>query len=64
MGVYTLMIEALLVLLATGFVLYYLVRHPIKSIKFTFQIIGLLILGVLGISLFLFLVLGVLTAIG
>ena len=58
------MIEALLVLLATGFVLYYLVRHPIKSFKFTFKIIGLLILGVLGISLFLFLVLGVLTAIG
>mgnify|MGYP000102436435 CR=1 FL=1 len=57
------MIEILLALLACGFVLYWLVRHPIKSIKFTFQIIGLLILGVLGISLFLFLVLGVFTAI-
>ena len=57
------MIELLLILLATGFVVYYLVRHPIKSFKFTISIIGLLILGVLGISLFLFLVLGVFTAI-
>ena len=41
--------ETLIVLLAIGFVLYYLVRHPIKSLKFTLSILGLLILGVLGI---------------
>ena len=41
------MIEILLVLLITGFVLYYLVRHPIKSIKYTGAFIGLLFLGVL-----------------
>ena len=58
------MIETLLVLLAIGFVIYYLVRHPIKSFKFTFSIVGLLILGVVGICLFLLLFLGVLTAIG
>ena len=64
MGVYTLMIEALLVLLATGFVIYYLVRHPIKSMKFTFSIMGLLILGVIGILLFIVFVTGVLTILG
>ena len=45
------MIEILLILLATGFVIYYLVRHPIKSLKYTISILGLLILGALGISL-------------
>ena len=43
------MIEIIVVLLAVGFAIYYLVRHPIKSIKFSFAFLGLLLLGVLGI---------------
>ena len=41
--------EILVVLLVVGFILYYLVRHPIKSIKYSFAFLGLLLLGVLGI---------------
>ena len=40
------MIETLLALLAIGFILFWLVRHPIKSTKFIFSIMGLMILGV------------------
>ena len=43
------MIEIIVVLLAVGFCIYYLVRHPIKSIKFSFAFLGLLLLGVIGI---------------
>ena len=43
------MIEIIVVLLAVGFAIYYLVRHPIKSIKVSFAFLGLLLLGVLGI---------------
>ena len=58
------MIELFIILLATGFVVYYLVRHPIKSTKFIFSIMGLLILGVIGILLFIVFVTGVLTILG
>ena len=43
------MIEILLIILAVGFVLYYLVRHPIKTIKYSVAFLGLLLLGVIGI---------------
>ena len=45
------MIEILIVLLVVGFMLYYLVRHPIKTLKFSFAFLGLLLLGVFGIAL-------------
>ena len=56
--------ETLLVLLGCGLVLYWLVRHPIKTFKFTFSVIGLLILGVIAILLFIVFVTGVLTIVG
>ena len=42
------MIELLITLLVVGFILYYLVRHPIKTFKFTIATLGLLLLGALG----------------
>ena len=38
----------LITLLVVGFAIYYLVRHPIKSLKFTVATLGLLLLGALG----------------
>ena len=46
------MITLLLVLLGVGFAIYYLVRHPIKSIKFTLAFLGLIILGAIGVGAF------------
>ena len=43
------MIEILITILVVGFILYYLVRHPIRTIKYSFAFIGLLLLGVIGI---------------
>ena len=43
------MIEIIIVVLVVGFILYYLVRHPIKSIKYSAAFLGLLLLGVIGI---------------
>ena len=41
------MIEFLIILLAVGFLTYYFVRHPIKSLKIAGAGIGLMLLGVL-----------------
>ena len=35
----------LLILLFTGFVVYYLIRHPLRSMKAVFVVLGLLLLG-------------------
>jgi len=43
------MIEILITLLAIGFVMYYLVRHPLRSLKYMIVIPGLLLLGVIGV---------------
>ena len=43
------MIEIIVVLLAVGFCIYYLVRHPIRTIKYSAAFLGLLLLGVIGI---------------
>ena len=43
------MIEIIIVLLVVGFCIYYLVRHPIRTIKYSFAFLGLLLLGVIGI---------------
>ena len=55
------MIEFLIVILAIGFCIYYLFRHPLKSFKVVGGAIGLLALGLLGCTLFVLLVLGILT---
>jgi len=34
-------------LLVVGFLTYWLIRHPLKSIKFIFSVAGLLFLGIL-----------------
>ena len=52
MPVDPLMLTLLIILLVVGFCLYYLVRHPIKSIKFTFAFLGLIILGAIGVGAF------------
>ena len=43
------MITTLITLLAIGFAIYYIIRHPLKSIKYTAATIGLLLLGLLGV---------------
>ena len=43
------MIEIIIVVLVVGFILYYLVRHPLRTIKYTGAFLGLLLLGVIGI---------------
>jgi len=35
----------LLILLVTGFLMYYLIRHPVRSFKTVFVVLGLLLLG-------------------
>jgi len=41
------MLTLLLTLLVTGFIVYWLIRHPIKSLKFLGGFFGLLLLGTL-----------------
>ena len=43
------MLTLLITLLVVGFMLYYLIRHPIKTLKYTAATLGLLLLGALGI---------------
>ncbi len=35
----------LLILLLTGFAVYYLIRHPVRSMKAVLVVLGLLLLG-------------------
>jgi hypothetical protein len=44
------MIEAFIVVLAVGFVVYYLIRHPLKSIKIIAGGVALMLLGLVAIS--------------
>ena len=44
------MLEFLIVVLRTGFVLYYLMRHPLRSLKYAGIGIGLMVLGLAGIT--------------
>ena len=39
--------EFIILLLVVGFITFWLIRHPIKSLKFTGAIVGLLLLGLL-----------------
>ena len=42
--------EIIIFLLVLGFVVYWCLRHPIKTMKFIFSVIGLLLLGTLAIA--------------
>ena len=46
------MLELLIIFLVVGFVIYFLLRHPIKFIKYTFAFLGLIILGAIGVMAF------------
>ena len=39
------MIISLVILLVTGFFIYYLIRHPVRSFKIAVSVLGLLLLG-------------------
>jgi hypothetical protein len=44
------MLELFILVLVVGFVLYYLIRHPLKSLKYAGAGLGLMVLGIAGIS--------------
>ena len=44
------MLELFILVLLTGFVLYYLIRHPLRSLKYAGVGLGLMILGLAGLS--------------
>jgi hypothetical protein len=46
------MLTLLLILLGVGFVIYSLIRHPIKTFKYIFAFLGLIILGAIGVMAF------------
>ena len=58
------MIELIIVVFIVGFVVFYLIRHPIRSIKIIGGTIGLFALGILGMLGFVVLMYGLLTMLG
>ena len=58
------MIELVIVVFIVGFVVFYLLRHPLRSIKIIAGTIGLFALGILGMVGFLFMMYGVLVYLG
>ena len=55
------MIEVLIVIMVVGFLTYYLIRHPIKSLKITGKILAIFLLGILAIIVFIVFIFGALT---
>ena len=55
------MIELLIIVFAGGFIIYYMVRHPLRSIKRIGQGMGLFVLGILGLTGVIVLAFGALT---
>ena len=55
------MIELLIIVFAVGFIIYYMVRHPLRSIKRIGQGMGLFVLGILGLTGVIVLAFGALT---
>ena len=47
------MIELLIIVFVVGFIIYYLIRHPLRSIKRIGQVMGLFVLGILGLGAFM-----------
>ena len=58
------MIELVIVVFIVGFVVFYLLRHPIRSVKIITGALGLFALGILGMVGFLFMMYGVLVYLG
>ena len=48
--------EIIIFVLVLGFVAYWCIRHPIKTMKFIFSVVGLLVLGTLVIGGFVYLI--------
>ena len=44
------MLEFFIIILLTGFIIYYLMRHPLRSLKYIGVGIGLMVLGIAGIT--------------
>ena len=55
------MLELFLITLFIGFLVYYFIRHPLRSMKRIGQVIGLLVLGVTAMGVFLVFSFGMLT---
>ena len=55
------MIEILIIVFVVGFIIYYMVRHPLRSIKRIGQGMGLFVLGILGLTGVIVLAFGALT---
>ena len=55
------MIELLIIVFVVGFIIYYMVRHPLWSIKRIGQGMGLFVLGILGLTGVIVLAFGALT---
>jgi len=54
-------IELLIIVFVVGFIIYYMVRHPLRSIKRIGQGMGLFVLGILGLTGVIVLAFGALT---
>lgn len=54
--------ELILLIFAVGLILAFLIRHPIKSLKVILAFIGLFILGLVGLALFSWGILFLMTA--
>ena len=55
------MIELLIIVFVVGLIIYYMIRHPLRSIKRIGQGMGLFVLGILGLTGFIVLAFGALT---
>ena len=55
------MIELLIIVFLAGFLTYYLIRHPLRSMKRVGQGMGLFVLGILSLGVILVFIFGLLT---
>ena len=58
------MIELIIIIFIVGFVVFYLIRHPLRSIKIIGGTLGLFALGILGMIGFLLMGYGLLMYLG
>ena len=54
------MLTAFFIIMVTGFLVYYIIRHPIKSAKTIGAVLGLFVLGLTTICLIVIITLGML----
>ena len=55
------MLELFLITLFIGFLVYYFIRHPLKSMKRIAQVIGLTVLGIMAMGVGIVFIFGFLT---